>query len=449
MQQSRSVYLLTLFSITAFAVQVVAQPQAQDPRRSELPDLVAIQIEAESLKNEQLAVGNELLKAYPNSFNVLRVMGYVHSTHGNLEDMAECWIKCQQISPDRPDIHDQLGRYYLRSEQYNDAIRMWRKTLELDPNYSGVQLRMGVAFLELGKADEAIEVLGKQIRLTPKDAESHYQLGEGLFQKQEFEKAKRAYLAAIRLSPSHSKAVYGLVKTSARLGQTDEVQKFGAAFENLEAAASKADLEYRKNFDDLQQVRRDVAVTLVDAGRIYAADMRLGKALELWERAAKIDANNQFARNFAAKVYLSQRKPHEALRHLEQLTKIDPTNARYHEQVGMILASTGNIAAAEKSFRRVVTLEPRNAGNYRLLAKFYLNTKQKPQRAYDLARFAVRLDPVADSYFVLGWANAQSNRLPDARVALEKAIGMDPQNNVYKKLYDSLSNKSELDLDKK
>jgi tetratricopeptide (TPR) repeat protein len=84
----------------------------------------------------------------------------------------------------------------------------------------------------------------------------------------------------------------------------------------------------------------------------------------------------------------------------------------------------------------MVQLAPNVAAGYRALAKFYLNTKRQSARARELAMAAVKLEPVADSYFVLGWASASNNKLSEARAALSRAIKLDPDNKTYRQLYE-------------
>ncbi|MCA9211911.1 MAG: tetratricopeptide repeat protein [Planctomycetales bacterium] len=412
-----------------------AQLSAKQPIVS---DLASIRIEADSLKSEQLAIGERLVKEYPDSFNVLRIMGYVHSTHGNLQQMAECWERCRQISPNRPDIYDQLGRHAFSTEAFDDAIQHWEKTLTLDPKFSGVHRRMGEALIAAGKPAEAAKVLEQAVAIDERDFEAHYQLGESLFQLQQYEQAKAAYQRAVAISSQYSKAVYGLVKSSARLAQADDVAKYSKQFQSLEQAAIEADQDFRKNFDDLQKIRSDVAVTFVDSGRIYAADNRTDEALKLWLRAAVIDKQNEMSRNLAAKLYLTQKKPTEALHLLQELVAIDPENAMYHQQAGMLMATAKHFSGAEKHFRKLIELEPKRGEGYRLLAKLYLNTRRNRAMAVKLAAQALKIEPVADSYFVLGWAFAQNNQMEPAEKALRRAIELAPNNKTYQQLFESI-----------
>jgi tetratricopeptide (TPR) repeat protein len=83
----------------------------------------------------------------------------------------------------------------------------------------------------------------------------------------------------------------------------------------------------------------------------------------------------------------------------------------------------------------MVEIAPRNAAGHRALAKFYLNTNREAALAKKLADKAVKLDPVADSYFVLGWASAKNGKRQQALAALQKAIQLNPGNATYQQLY--------------
>jgi tetratricopeptide (TPR) repeat protein len=84
----------------------------------------------------------------------------------------------------------------------------------------------------------------------------------------------------------------------------------------------------------------------------------------------------------------------------------------------------------------MLAVSPQNAAGYRSLAKFYLNTKREATRAAQLAAQAVKLEPVADSYFVLGWSLAVNGRREEAAAAAQKAIQLEPNNPTYRQLYE-------------
>lgn len=165
--------------------------------------------------------------------------------------------------------------------------------------------------------------------------------------------------------------------------------------------------------------------------RAYYGLMKVCSRLEQPDEAAKYAA--QFRRLDAG--------VDEAVQLYQELVQLEPNNAAHYQQLGFLQARLGNLAAAEDSLKRMVAVAPQQAASYRALAKLYLNTGQQAATARQLAATAVQLEPVADSYFVLGWAQAQTGQLPEALQAIDKAVGLEPQNATYRQLQDAIRKK--------
>ena len=162
------------------------------------------------------------------------------------------------------------------------------------------------------------------------------------------------------------------------------------------------------------------------------------RAEELWLTATKHDPKHAACRTLLARYYQKAGKVADALLQYQALARVQPGNAGYYRQIGFLQARLGNFPAAEMSLKKMVEVAPESGTSYRALAKFYLNTNRQLVQAESLARRAVELEPVADSFFVLGWAGAKNGRFSEARKALTKAIQLDPDNVTYRKLYQSI-----------
>lgn len=418
----------------ALALSASASRQAGAEETPAL-DSAAIKAEADKLRSEQSEIGATLLKKFPNDFEALRIMGFVHSGHGDLEKMVECWRRCAEIEPKRADVQDQLGRYEFQRQSYATAIEHWQRALAIDAKYPGADRQIGEALLQLGKPEEVKTYLQRAIDTSNNDSEAHYLLGEAHYQLRDWLRAKQNYARAVELKPTHKQAYYGLIKTCGQLDERDEVAKYSQKFQQLQSATFAADREYRQHFDELENIREEVAVTCLDAGRLFATHEQLAQAEPMWKRACELNADNATSRNLLGALYLKQRKVHEALEQFKELARLEPTDAGHFQQLGFLEARLGNLAAAERYFKRVIAVAPKNAAGYRSLAKFYLNTKREAKQALQLAATAVTLEPVADSYFVLGWSHAVNGRRVEATAALEKAMQMDPNNSTYRQLH--------------
>ncbi len=247
-----------------------------------------------------------------------------------------------------------------------------------------------------------------------------------------------SYQQAAQLEPQKSRAYYGLIKTCTRLGEKNEVERYAQEFQRVESAIDRADQEARRRYDDLQQIRERLAVTCTDAGRLYGQRENLPLAERLWARAVAVDAKNTASRSYLASLYARQGEHAKAMRLYQELVELDPQNAAYFQQLGFLQAREGDLSAAERSFRQAIRVTPQRAAGYRALAKLYLNTGQKTEAARQLSATAVKLEPVADSYFVLSWANAKSGRIDEALAAIERALRLAPENATYRQLYEAI-----------
>jgi tetratricopeptide (TPR) repeat protein len=338
-------------------------------------------------------------------------------------------------------VYIQLGRYALQAEKYDDAIQSWQQAKKIDPHTPFVLQNIGNALLNLGRTEDAVAVLKQEIEIAPLASQTHFLLGEAFFQLRDFAQAKSSYQRAVELQPNHTKAVYGLVKVCARLGEREEAAVYSEEFQRLEAATAQSDQEYRRRYDDLQQMKDRLAETCTDAGRVYFRHKNPRQAERLWLRAAEVDSHNAACRVLLASLYTRERKAVDALRQYRELLRIEPDNVEHLQKIGFLQARLGNLAEAESAFRQMVEVAPRNAAGHRALAKFYLNTDRQPALAQKLADKAVELDPVADSYFVLGWASAKNGKRQQAVAALQKAIRLNPDNATYRELYEAVRRK--------
>jgi tetratricopeptide (TPR) repeat protein len=183
-------------------------------------------------------------------------------------------------------------------------------------------------------------------------------------------------------------------------------------------------------------MREKLAITCVDAGRLYYETNDTRRAEQLWIKAAASDAKNVDSRVLLGTLHSKAGQSAKALKQYEELARIQPNNIDHYQQMGFLQARLGNLAAAESALKQMLKIDPRDAAGHRALAKFYLNTKQQPTAALELAATSVKLQPVADGYFVLGWANAQNGKKHEAVAALEEAIRLAPNNPTYRKLYE-------------
>ena len=426
----RRLGLVIAWAVLQLSASLFAQP---DP---ELHDKDVSQ-QAEAVKSQQLAIGKQAAKDFPQDFHAWRILGFVYSSHGHQDEMVECWQKALPLSPDQSEILDQLAKQAAKVEQHEQAVEYWQQILSADKTVPLLYRNLAASQLVLGQVDDAIRALEMQIKQTPEDAETLYLLGNARFELQDFAKAKEYYQQTLQQQPDHASATYAMVRTAARLGDTEAAAAYAAKFQKLEAAAQEVDLKVRQQYDDLAQVKARAAVTCVEAAALYRQHDRPDVAVKLLLRAIELDATNSQAIQQAADLYLDQQKFPEALTLMQRVVRLQPTLEGFY-QLGMLQARLKKYVDAENSFRKMVKLAPKEALGYRALAKFYLNTNQKLPLALQTAAASAKLDASAESLFVWGWALAKNGQLLDALAALEKAVQLEPENKVYREMLASV-----------
>ena len=129
--------VLSLVFASCMLLETTARLGAADPVAPDAASFQAVMEEAEALKQEQLAIADQLNQDFPHDFEALWILGFVHSSHGNLDEMYQCWQECSRLKPDRADVYEQLGRHAAQIEHYEEAVTYWQKALEIAPNLPG------------------------------------------------------------------------------------------------------------------------------------------------------------------------------------------------------------------------------------------------------------------------------------------------------------------------
>jgi tetratricopeptide (TPR) repeat protein len=361
-------------------------------------------VEVVALHKEELDVANRFLKDFAGGVDGLGLLGSVYLNHGRSAEAVKCWEKCVEKAPGRPEAYDAMASVALQKGQFQRVVTLSNKALEIRPRMPGARYRLARALLGLGKAEEAVDVLAEDIRLIPRAANSYFFLGRAYSELGQYEQARESFLRAIELQPKHMQGCYQMATVCQRLDRPDEAEQYRKKFQALKAAARK-DLRGRKGQEselvDLAAVRRSVASTQTVAAKLYRRHGKLQRAGQLWQRAIQLD----------------------------------PNNAQFHADFGVLHAQAGEFGAAERALKKAIELAPDRYWGYQGLAKVYLAQNIQLSEAKKLAQAAVRLAPLASNYFILARARNETGDLAGALAAMERTVALEPGNAEYRRIY--------------
>ncbi len=398
--------------------------------------------EIAALKREELELAEKLRRDSFDNENSLMVMGNALNRHGNAVEALGFYERVLKMNPRRADVYAVMGRFLLNEGKLEEAIGHWRKALDIQPQSPGVHSNIGHALMMLGRHDEAIEALEQETRIAPDSSLAHFLLGQTHLMREEYEKAKENYEAAVKIDPAYANAYYGLATISTRLGNSDKAKEYSEKFKKLKAEA-REDLKDRKVlYDDIDQTRKNTALTYIEAAQVYRDAGKLDKAQELLRRAIGLDPGNIACLLQMASLHQNNGRLSEALQVHKKIAEIEPENAICHFKIGILSARLNRLDEAEQAFRKVIALAPQQSSGYRELALLHLKKGEKLRQAVQLAQKAVALEATAVNYFVLSWACFRNGDHAKALAAIKQAIELEPGNPQYLQLYELIEGRN-------
>ncbi len=295
---------------------------------------------------------------------------------------------------------------FRQAGRTQEAVNLYRIILEIKPDFSEALYNLGVALSELNRLAEAEKAYRQVIKLNPRLAQAYHNLGDVYFKQGRLAEAEQQFLKAIELWPSYA-----------------------SAYSNL--------------------------------GEIYWRRKDRTKAREYAEKALSLQPESTQARNLLGNLLRDSGKPAEALNEYQKILAKEPESARAYYNLGVSLTDLGQWSEARQAFEQAIKIEAKMAeaygglglcclqqGDLEQAIKFlliarqlgfkdpalslnlsyaYLNINDWP-KAEEEARRAIAEQPdLAPGYNNLGLALAQQNKLEEARMRLEEALKLDPQ----------------------
>ncbi len=199
-----------------------------------------------------------------------------------------------------------LSSVFLEKNDFHSVVTVLESALKVLPNDARVNSILGFAYNRLGKDDEAIAALEKAYELDPKDLNTISQLALMLDQRKEFARSDSLYEQGLRIDPDNhlllNNYAYSLSERDLQLQRTLQMSK--RAVEQQPENQSYLDTigwVYFKlgNYTEAEKwIKKAIdkgnasAVLYEHLGDIYEKMNDTERALEQWNIAIKLDANN-------------------------------------------------------------------------------------------------------------------------------------------------------------
>ena len=429
-----------------------------DPASAEIhAELAALYLRQNRAK-EAMAAGEQAIKIDPDNVSANRVLGTIYASIVQASrpgapvdrDSAERAIRYLEKSKtdDAPGVQLLLGRMYLRTGAWDNAIAIFSKLVEDQPGFTEAVSSLVQAYRSAGRPQEAIKLLednaegstqlsimlgelyegerrwaeaadayGRASRRRPRDLELKVRWATALLSQgnsNAVAQARTVLRDVTTENPTHVRALYLLVQTERELADAADAEatalKIVAAdprgvwgpYAVAQVATDKKD--YRKVIDTLEPVvagwsaRTDGGQGLNPA-RLYE---QLGEA------------------------YLALKQYDKAIEELQHAREISPGDIRLARLHAQALREHGQLDRGVGLLEELLSRNDRQPAAYVALAQLYVAAGKIPQALSVLDRATAKLPGDSSVAFELGAALERGKHYEDAERMFRRVVADDP-----------------------
>ncbi|GJQ58926.1 MAG: tetratricopeptide repeat protein [Candidatus Scalindua sp. AMX11] len=134
----------------------------------------------------------------------------MYQKSGEFLKAEEEYLELLKLYPNDYEIHNNLGSVYQEWGNFDSAITEYRKAINLDPNYSMARYNLGVALYKKGDLQAAMKEFKIILEANPKDVRCITYLGVLSKKLNHPDRARRFFEEALTIDPTHPEAHYNL-----------------------------------------------------------------------------------------------------------------------------------------------------------------------------------------------------------------------------------------------
>lgn len=344
---------------------------------------------AERLTQSLMAIQNDLMEKTPE----------------NEEAKEQLELVVKHV-PKHGDAHYLLGRIACDRNNWKEVVpHMETAVNQLVGTRTAVQqivarMCLAKAFRQEGQDERALAQLQEVLNIQPTRYDALCEMGEIYLAQKNFNRAAAAYLDAIRIDEAQARAYLGA----------------GRALRHLERYGEAAE-KYRK----LIELDGEKLPYLYELGQTYALLKEFDDAQRSFSRVVALAEENP--KDPESKYYLgvvftdlgltniSQRNYYEAIENFDRALQVDANQAKAVEGKAQAYRELGEMDKAEDLFKQAIEMDPENPQFYLSLGVFY-HKYQKDQDAA-LPYYQQYIEKGGTDPQVKGWITELGGTVPE------------------------------------
>ncbi|MFN3966884.1 MAG: ribosomal protein S18-alanine N-acetyltransferase, partial [Endomicrobiia bacterium] len=381
---------------------------------------------------------NSVLEKEPDNLEAIVALAGIYS-NTNPEKAIEYWEKYIKLNPDSSEALYRKSLNLKKIKRIDDAKKTLKQAIELKPDDIIFHITLSEIYEEEQDYKSAAEEIIKCIEYVPNKFSFHIRAGELYYLAKEYDKAKEQFETALKISPDDVTAPFWLALIF------EEKKDWKSAINLLEKTISK-------NPDLFSYIRLSY---------YYSKTNNINKAIDLLEKARKINPKSTDVNFFLGVAYMETKKYKKAEKCFLRTIDLNSDFPDAYFYLGVIYEQTGKFEKSIPYFKKVIELDPKNSTAMNYLGYSYADRNMNLDEAEELIKEALEIEPDNGAYIdSLGWVYFRKGKYKESKEQLEKAIEKLKDPVIYEHLGDvenALGNKSEaikyyknaLELDKK
>jgi tetratricopeptide (TPR) repeat protein len=395
----------------ADATKTVDEALAKQPNNSMLLLAKARLLLADRNLNEAIVKAKAAVTADPRSIGAHYMLGSLEASRGGAEEAMASFREVLKLNPRAVAAQLQLSQLELARGSSESSLTLAQDAVSNQPNNPLARLMLVRSLTARGDLPRAETEVKALLAKYPNAAAVHAQAGMIALQRQDLAVARRSFDKAISIDQNSMEALTGLVMLDIGTQQPAEALK---------------------RIDERLARTPNVAGVHMLAARARLASKDTAGAEVSLRKAIELDSSLLQAYGVLGNLYLSQKKPDEAIAEFERVIVKQPKNVAAHTMIGMILQAQGKGAEAQKRYEQIVAIDSRAAVASNNLAWIYAEAGVNLDQALALAQAAkAELPDQPEVNDTLGYVYLKKNLATLAVRPLRLSVEKDPKNPVY------------------
>ena len=350
------------------------------------------------------------------------------------------------------------GHVLMALKQPDEARQAFERALELDATLETPRLRLASLALSEMNGGEALDHLETAVKQHPASSEARRLLGNAYWAAKDIDAAVTQFNAALALEPADERLRTSLQAALLSAPRNEEVE---AAVKAAVAAHARSGLVYQNLGRFHQSVGRNREAVaayrealqrypLVAALRlhlriaeIHVQQLQLDEAIGSFRAALAVDPNNVVPRSGIARLLMEGNRLDEAYPEYLVVLLLDPLNSDAHARVAQIELLRGHFVKAIAAARLALAENPDHMPARYTLGQALIRSGGVEEGRSELAEYArrqsesedrARRQRELDALNQEALALARTGRLDRAIELLRKAVDMDPSGMAHANL---------------